>query len=304
MDDKRMDDKSLAGSSLEEDLFAVLGDSRLEALNEMKELQIMSRVLLQNEARRTDQKLGKDHPRSRALKISLEENLDTVNELEIESELAAVDIPEVDEGQTLIHGRVVDEKLRGIGGLFVSMSDEEGKTLRSLGRSETDASGYYALVIGPEALEKAPKTTENGVFLTVHTRKGQVVDRGFQPLDIAKGDHKLVEVVLDLESLIGGKGQPEYRPAAGREQEQGQEFSEEGSEPSDEVELEKILGIGPRKADQLRKAGIEDIQALLDADEEKLKEVLGNVDVQELKRKGTTVLEEMEGETGEAMASG
>jgi len=288
------DNERLAGSSSLEDLFATLGDSRLEALNEVKELQIVSQVLLQHEAARMDRKFGEDHPRIRSIKAFLEQNPDNINALEVGVQIATVSIPKVYENQTLLHGRVVDEKLRGIADLFVSITDEGGKTLRSLGSSRTEPSGYYAFVIDPGDLEKLSNVAEEGVFLAVRTRKGELVHREFEPLDIAEGDHKFVEVVLDLEDLFGGERQPEQE--TGYEQRQERGAYEKGSEPSDEAELEKVSGIGRKRADQLRKAGIPDLQALSEADEATLRDILGNIDIRKLKRQSAEILEKMKGE--------
>ncbi|MGI8521629.1 MAG: helix-hairpin-helix domain-containing protein [Actinomycetota bacterium] len=299
------DEERLAGFiGTLEDVLTGLRDGRLETLDGLLERQTMGRILLQNEAVRMDRKLGEDHPRSRYLRVALEQNAEGIRDLGVELETSTILPPEVEEKQTLLHGRVVDEDGRGVPNLLVSLTDESGRILHSLGRSETDTSGYYALVIDPDALQKESEAVESGVLVTVDTSKDELVHRTFEPLKVSEGDRKLLDqVVLDRRDLIGERRQPEYRPRV-----VGREKPRAGTptgrpQPSDDVDLERVRGIGPKRADQLRQAGIEDVQALLDADEEKLKEVLGNVDVQGLKREGAAVLEEMEGETGEAMAS-
>jgi helix-hairpin-helix protein len=270
-----------------EEVFASLEGSRSEALNELKELQIISRVLLQNEALRLDKEFGRDHPRTRALQLSLEQNLNNITQFTAATQIAAITVPEVDENQTLIHGRVIDEEFRGVGGLFVSMEDEEGRTLTPLGRAETDASGYYALVIDPAAIERVSEAAREGVFLTVRTSKDEVVHREFNPLRIAVGDRGIVEVVLKREDLIGGVSRAEYRREAGYE----------ASGVAEDVDLEDVWGIGPKRADRLREAGITDVQALSEADEGRLREILGDVDVQRFKRDSAALLEQARGET-------
>lgn len=267
-----------------EELFTGLKDGRLGALNEVQELQVMGRVLLQNEAARMDRKLGKHHPRSRSLRASLDHNLDSISELEVELEISRISPPEVEENQTLVHGRVVDENGRGAPGLFVSVTDEAGRTLHFLGRAETDASGYYALVIDPDALRREARAVESGVFVTVGTGQDEIIHRKFEPLEISEGERKLVEeVVLDREVLMGERRQPEYWRVVERE-----ETREE--EPPDELDLEDVWGIGPKRADRLRHAGITDVQTLSEADEERLREVLGNVDVHEMKLEAAALL--------------
>ncbi len=270
-----------------ENVFASLEDSRSEALNEVRELQIISRVLLQNEAMRLDRKVGRDHPRTRVLRSSLEQNLNNITEFTAATQIAAITVPEIDENQTLIHGRVIDEEFRGVGDLFVSIEDEEGRTLTPLGRSETDASGYYALVVDPDALEKVSEAAREGVFLTVRTSKDEVVHREFNPLRIAEGDRGIVEVVLKREDLIGGISRAEYRREAG--------YAASGA--AEDVDLEDVWGIGPKRADRLRQAGITDLQALSEADEGRLREILGNVDVLRFKQDSAALLEQARGET-------
>jgi hypothetical protein len=177
--------------------------------------------------------------------------------------------------------------LRGVGGLFVSMEDEEGRTLTPLGRSETDASGYYALVVDPEAIERVSEAAREGVFLTVRTGKDEVVHREFDPLRIAEGDRGTVEVVVKREDLIGGISRAEHRREAGYE----------ASGAAEDVDLEDVWGLGPKSADRLRQAGITDVQALSEADEGRLREILGNVDVLRFKRDSAALLEQARGET-------
>ena len=200
------------------ELFEGLRESRLQALGELDQIQTMSRVLLQYEARRIDEKFEEDHPRSRSVKASLEQNLDNIKGIELELEIAGIEVAEVEENQTLIHGRVVDERFHGVGGLFVSISDEEGRTLTPFGRAETDASsGYYALVVDPDDLARVSEAAREGVFLTVRTGRGETVYQEFEPLTIAQGDRKTAEVVLRREDLIGGQRRTEYRRETGHE---------------------------------------------------------------------------------------
>jgi len=264
-----------------EELFDNLRSSRLEALVELDRVQTVSRVLLQYEARRIDEKLGNDHPRAQSFRTSLDQNLDNIKGIGLEMELAGIQAAEVEADQTLIHGRVVDEQSRGVGGIYVSISDEEGRTLIPFGRDETDAAGYYALVVDPDALARVSEAAREGVFLTVSTRQGEVVHSEFDPLTIAEGDRKTAEVVLNREHLISGVRRTEYRRETGYES-----FG-----AAEEPELEDVYGIGPKRADLLRRAGITDVRALSEAEDERLKDILGNVDVQKLKRDSVALLE-------------
>jgi len=270
------------------ELFEGLRESRLQALDELDQIQTMSRVLLQYEARRIHERFGEDYPRSRFVKASLEQNLDNIKGIELELEIAGIEVAEVEENQTLIHGRVVDERFHGVGGLFVSISDEEGRALTPFGRAETDASsGYYALVVDPDALARVSEAAREDVFLTVRTRRGEIVHQEFEPLTIAQGDRKTAEVVLRREDLIGGARQTEYRREAGHE----------ASGATEEPDLEDVWGIGPKRAVLLRQAGITSVRALSEAEDEKLKDILGNIDVQKIKQDSAALLERVRGES-------
>lgn len=281
------EDRSGEATRTLEALFASLRKVRPEALGDLRRVQTVSRVLLQNEARRTEQRFGENHPRTRTLRASLEQNLDNIQGIELGLELANIEVAEVAEDQALIHGRVVDERSRGVGGLFVSISDEEGKTLTPLGRAETGASGYYALVVDPDALARVSEAAREGVFLTVRTARDEVVHQEFDSLTIAEGDRKTAGVVLKREDLIGGVHRTEYRRETGYE----------APEVHEEADLEDVWGIGPKRADQLRWAGITDVRALSEAEDERLRSILGNVNVQKLKLDSAAVLERARGQT-------
>lgn len=178
-----------------------LRDVHREALNDLKETQITSRSLLQYEALRLEKRFGKENPRTRQIKSRLEQNLEVINDLEVEAEIARINIPEVSQDEALIHGRVMDKDYRGIGGLLVLMTDKRGEKLTDLGKSETDNSGYYSLVIGTDIMDRLLEVIERGIFLTVFTSQGRIVHRGSEPVKVARGGRVIDEAVLNREDL-------------------------------------------------------------------------------------------------------
>jgi len=178
-----------------------LRDVRIEALNNLTEIQVASRLLLQHEAVRLEKKFGKEHPRTQHLKNSLKQNLDIINDLEVEKEIAGIKIPEVSQDQALIHGRVMDANHRGIGGLTVCIIDSRERILNDPEKSTTDDSGYYSIIIGPDKLEKMANIVEEGVFLAIFTSKGKIIQRKVKPIKITQGDRMLVDVVLNRDDL-------------------------------------------------------------------------------------------------------
>ncbi len=172
---------------------------RSTILSNFKDMQVFQRVLLQNEERRLTRKLGEEHPRVKALQTRLDQNLEIVGDLEVELEIANIKVPEVEENDVLIHGRVIDENLRGINGLTVFVQDEKGKKIRTVGSSETNASGYYGLKLDQAALKKVSKRED--VFLAIRAGKDKVVFDDPDPLTVTEGDRVSEEVVLKREDL-------------------------------------------------------------------------------------------------------
>ncbi|MFQ5793426.1 MAG: helix-hairpin-helix domain-containing protein [Candidatus Bipolaricaulia bacterium] len=262
---------------------------RFNALKETKDFQVFMRSLLQHEARRLETKLEKDHPRIRQLKARLKHNLDIVNDLEVELEIANIEPPDVGDDDLLIHGRVMDENHRGIRGLVVCMADDEGKTLATLGRFETDDSGYYSLVLDRTTVEKMPKAKEEGVFLTVCTKRDELIYRKPEPLKLTAGDRALEEVVLNREDLSTPR-RAEKAPTKKRGREKRVDVKAKETEV---VKLTDISEIGRARVRKLREAGIEDVKAFTEADEAELKEILGDVNVRQMKAEAASLLKKI-----------
>lgn len=188
-----------------------LNKIRLEALAQARDDQAMARSLLQHEVKRTVKKLGAQHPRVGQLQARLESNLQLIQALDVEHEIAQIQVPAVAEGGALLHGRVKDENGRGLNGLSVFVEDEKGETLRFLGCVETDASGYYALPVDAAAVARLAEGTPDGIFLAVSTRRGTPVYRETNPVKLSGGDRVVVEVELnrrDLSPVRGCSGPP------------------------------------------------------------------------------------------------
>jgi len=61
------------------------------------------------------------------------------------------------------------------------------------------------------------------------------------------------------------------------------------------MELKEIPGIGPARVKKLQKAGIKDVSTFLSADKDKLKEILGNVDVDTMKKESKSLFKKLKG---------
>ncbi|NJM62401.1 MAG: hypothetical protein HC849_22940 [Oscillatoriales cyanobacterium RU_3_3] len=100
----------------------------------------------------------------------------------------------------------MDENRRGWSGLVVFLADVRGNIIRALGNTETQDSGYYALIISAATLEKAARSIREGVFVVIANSKGELIYRHKDLLMLKGGDRILVEDIVlkrsDLTSPI------------------------------------------------------------------------------------------------------
>lgn len=182
---------------------------QLTALDNLRHIQIVGQALFQGEASRLGQKLGKDHPRVQELEMQIKRNHGLVNGLEVAQEIARIRIPEVEEGNALVHGRVTDENYRGLAGLTVYAEDETGATVNSLDKAETDLSGYYALQVDPGTI--AQLSDIGGLYLVVATEDGKVVHRESEPLELTESTRTILDIVLRRDDLAPTRREPKPR---------------------------------------------------------------------------------------------
>lgn len=166
------------------------------ALGELRDLRAVTQALLSNEADRLSSRLGQDHPRVVATRALIEENQVMVQGLDSILEIASIQVPPVQTDGALVNGRVVDGDGRGIAGLRVQVEDASGAPLAFLGVATTDASGYFALAIGPDALKKY-QAVKGGGTLTVRSTRGVILEREAQPLALSANAQVNVSVALD-----------------------------------------------------------------------------------------------------------
>ncbi len=192
------------GSSTSEDFAAQINDlvnqltgSRKEALSDMLAVQTGAQILLQHEEQRLAKKLGSDHPRVLELQSRRLAQLENIQDLSADREIAAIRVPSIKEKEALIHGRLVDEEGRGIAGLRVYLVDESGKAVADI-ETETDASGYYALRLDPARLPSGKAAT-----LTFANAKKLVVKRLDKPLTIQAGVQSISAVQMNRLELAG-----------------------------------------------------------------------------------------------------
>ena len=210
-----------AGKTLAEGL-GQLDAVRLAALDEARSFQVGLRAGLQQEARRIEARYGPDHPRSRRLARRLESNLEVVQALEVEREVARIEVPAAGPEDAFVHGRVVDENDAPVAGAEVTLrraqpSDAMAAAIRiaQQGGEEPDGPGATSDAEGRFELED----------LAVGRYDLEVRAGGFAPAKVpgvrvgeGGGRVDLGTVVLAPGASIAGRvADPDGRAIAGAE---------------------------------------------------------------------------------------
>jgi hypothetical protein len=141
---------------------------RSAMLGQVRDLQLAVRLLLQAETQRLAQK-GRDDPRVAALALQQTTLRDRIAVLDTELEVAAIRTPTVTRTDTLIHGRIADDAHRAAGKLTVELLHADGRGVEGVPPVQTDAAGYYAFVLDPNATANLPA----GEKLSVAVRSGE-----------------------------------------------------------------------------------------------------------------------------------
>jgi hypothetical protein len=173
-----------------------LRSERLAALGEAAGVHEAMQALLQHEARRIEDKLGPQHPRTQQLRVSLQSNGQRARTLELERQLMRVDVPEIPEKGALVHGRVVDEGDLGIDRLTACLVDRSGAPTLDARESISDASGFFAIPLEPEALDRLSKQHPDGIYLAVLTPRRRPIHQEPKPLALARGARLLLTIRL------------------------------------------------------------------------------------------------------------
>ncbi|MEW6417503.1 MAG: hypothetical protein AB1480_05200 [Nitrospirota bacterium] len=262
----------------------LVGDS-LDALNDFINVQTMAYIMFQHETKRLSLQLGKEHPRVKQLEENTKNSLTVIRGLKVELETARISTPDVPEEGALVHGRVTDGAACGIPGLSVCAEDEKGKPLRAFGCAETNASGYYAIPIDHNTIEKLKRID---VYLTVGTTPDKVIHREKKPFTLKPNSQLIKNITLDRNTLRPTEQPMPPSPKKSREEEEKQ--PEREAKEKVKIDIVELKGIGPRIAEKLQRAGISDLEAFIKTDEVKLKEILGNVNVEKMKKEADALL--------------
>lgn len=143
--------------------------------------------------------LGDGHPAVVALNQRIAVNASLVTALGVASDQAQTDVPVVDKGGWVVHGRVRDAAFKPQPAMTVALYDENKKWLQQFGYASTDQTGYFLIRYKPQAATE--RTSEAAVITT-----GAITTAHLQVLD-AKGR----TVHIDSEALALQPDQAYYR---------------------------------------------------------------------------------------------
>ncbi len=194
-----------------QELVEGLQAERSEALAGLRKLQLATRLLAQAEALRLARRNPAD-PRLAPLAVLDKTTRERVAVLDVEIEVASIRVPPVRKTETLLHGRVTDDARRAVARLSLVLVGEDGRPVAGVAPVESDAAGYYAFLISPEAAATIGSTAR----LSVAVQHG---DTEVRPKDaagftLASGGVAVKDLALDEDALERLKLRSVARPGA------------------------------------------------------------------------------------------
>jgi hypothetical protein len=188
--------------------FEALQEQRGTLLDMTRGVQLSSRVLALQEARRIAAKVGADDPRVAAYAASSDAMLRRVAALEVETQIARIRVPVVTRAETLLQGRVTAPDARALAGVEVTLIDVTGAPVANIKPARTDDSGYYAFVLEPAQLDAIGATRQ--FTLQVGADAGKLVPAGVKAFSLAPGQVIVSEARLQTSEMDQLKLRPVF----------------------------------------------------------------------------------------------
>jgi hypothetical protein len=176
--------------------------ARADGLTFLQTLQTVKNQAQIKEHRRLRAKLGVDHPRVQHLAASIRSNAGLGADLAVQIDQSKIDPPPVVEKGWMVHGRVMDQKRKGLAGLTVGIFDGKGGWMRQAGHACTDQRGYFAIVHTPEKSPDDPAQRKIDYFLHVIGPDGRLLHKDPDPLNLTIGQIEYREIFLDPNNPI------------------------------------------------------------------------------------------------------
>ena len=174
-----------------------LDELRSEGLKRTELQQKNKDRALKKEQQRLLKKHGADHPRVAKINRRTEYNRVALPEVKQEIALAQVKVPDFDASTWMVHGRVLNSKLEGVGGLTLSLFDASGKVEKRLGFACTDTTGYFAIRYQFEDGREPPFSEDTPFTLTVSGDRSKICHQEELPLFVTAGQVDFREIIID-----------------------------------------------------------------------------------------------------------
>lgn len=177
---------------------------RVQGLEQLHRVRNIKATSLVREQARLSEKLGADHPRVLELSQQIEANRVLTSNLSVEIQRSKTDIPKADENTWILHGHVLNSKLRGVPNLTVAVYDQRGRWIELLGYACTDRDGHFLFsYTASEARANeltniigAASTQQNFVFVHVLDRRGFLLHADKRPISPHLGQVDYIRIIL------------------------------------------------------------------------------------------------------------
>jgi hypothetical protein len=190
--------KDISGATLTDGEIAGILDSlqgkREQQLVVLSDAILAGRALMQVETRRLQQKLGPTDVRVLGMLDKIEMGRTMAGSLGVEMEIAQIRVEPVEEGTTVIHGRLTDSTYRGIEGVQLRFADASNNVIKSIPPVDMGISGYFSVSLTSaqvRLLEELKKVT-----LVVVSGNTTVAPAGGIPFPVARGVATFKEIAL------------------------------------------------------------------------------------------------------------
>jgi hypothetical protein len=163
--------------------FSMIDQSRLEALNDLMEIQARCQSMFERESTRLADKYGSDHPRAENLIVEFFHSMHATHDSALCTHVdsAKIDICAPGNGM-IVAGWVTDLQGKGTGGLRVDLYDKDHQTIDIPRNVHTDADGFFGIFFDPERLPDPPDVGGEIWIEIIDDRSGSRLYTSREPL--------------------------------------------------------------------------------------------------------------------------
>lgn len=175
---------------------------KLESLQRLDLIRQAKTAALQREKERLISKYGSEHFRVKKIEAMQSFNAGFARDVNVEIESARIKVPDFEKNSWLLHGRVLDENLKGVKDLTICLLDENDKWITELGFASTDELGYFVLTYKEEDGREPQIPESQPLILAVTDQESNVLYQESEPLFLKIGQIDYREIVLTDESKV------------------------------------------------------------------------------------------------------